>query len=112
MATVEECRIALDSLAARLVEADPDSRRRHTLDRSLSCHVRDLKVDFSGQLVDGVLQDVHQVADPAAKIKLTIGSDDLVSLMGGRLHVASAWASGRLKIDASVTDLLKLRKLF
>ena len=38
-------------------------------------------------------------------------SDDLVALLNGELPVASAWASGRVKLDASFLDLVKLRKL-
>ena len=34
-------------------------------------------------------------------------SDDLVALVDGTLHVASAWATGRVKIDAGVRDLLQ-----
>jgi putative sterol carrier protein len=39
-------------------------------------------------------------------------SDDLLKLVDGELNMASAWASGRVKIDASVFDLLKLRSVF
>ncbi len=37
--------------------------------------------------------------------------DDLVELVNGRLNFASAWASGRVKLEASILDLLQLRKL-
>lgn len=111
MATVEECRSALEGLAARLASVDVGARRRHSLDRSLSCQVTDLRVAFSGRLVDGTLRDLQQVADPAAKIKLATSSDDLLALTRGSLSFPRAWADGRLTIDASMFDLLKLRSL-
>jgi hypothetical protein len=40
-----------------------------------------------------------------------VDSDDLVSLANDELGAAKAWTSGRLKIDAGVFDLLRLRKL-
>jgi hypothetical protein len=109
MATVEECREALEKLAAQMDSADGAPGKG--LDRTLGCHVTDLGVDFRGRLRGGTLTDIEQAADPKAKIKLAATSDDLVALTGGELGFASAWASGRLKVDASVLDLLKLRSL-
>jgi hypothetical protein len=39
-------------------------------------------------------------------------SEILVALAGGRLNLISAWTSGKLKIDASIADLLRLRAPF
>ena len=38
-------------------------------------------------------------------------SDDLIALLAGELSPPTAWATGRLKVEASVLDLLKLRTL-
>lgn len=114
VASVEECRQALAHLTDRLSAVDPDVRRRHSLNRRLSCRVPDLDVTFVGQLKDGTLHDVCTVDDGSpveAQVRLTIASDDLVALTDGRLSFATAWARGKLKIDASMMDLLKLRTL-
>ena len=55
--------------------------------------------------------DLTDGEDPKAQIKLAVGSDDLLALVAGRLHFASAWAGGRVSVKASFGDLLKLRKL-
>ena len=47
-----------------------------------------------------------------AQIRLTMTSDDLLALVDGSLHLASAWATGRIKVEAGVRDLLKLRSIF
>jgi putative sterol carrier protein len=39
-------------------------------------------------------------------------SDDLVALVHGDLKMATAWATGRVKIDAGVRDLVRLRSIF
>jgi len=111
MATVEECRVALEDLAARLASVDEGVRRKHSLDRSLSCQITDLGVSFSGRLVDGTIRGLRQAPDPAAKIKIATSSDDLVALTRGSLSFTRAWSDGRLKIQASMFDLLKLRSL-
>jgi putative sterol carrier protein len=38
--------------------------------------------------------------------------DDLVKLVAGELNMAAAWATGRVKVDASVRDIIKLRSIF
>ena len=40
-----------------------------------------------------------------------MSSDDLVALTDGHLHFGKAWASGRLKLEAGLRDLLRLRKI-
>ena len=46
-----------------------------------------------------------------AQIRLTMTGDDLVRLVGGELHFAKAWGSGRVKVQASLRDVLRLRSL-
>jgi putative sterol carrier protein len=111
MATVEECREALSHFAGRMSSVDAGVKKKHAPDRALGCHLSDLEIDFRGRLVEGALIDIERALDPHAQIKLTLTSDDLVSLANGELSFTSAWASGRLEVDASVFDLLKLRSL-
>jgi hypothetical protein len=40
-----------------------------------------------------------------------MNSDDLIELTDKRLHFSHAWATGRLHLDASLRDLLRLRGL-
>jgi hypothetical protein len=110
MATVEQCRQALGDMAARL-GTDPEAAARVNLDRSLVCHLRDLDTYFHGQLRAGTIVDLADGDDPKAQIRLAIGSDDLIALVAGQLNFASAWASGKVSVKASLSDLLKLRKL-
>jgi hypothetical protein len=110
MATVEQCRQALDEIAAKL-SGDPAAASRVNLDRSLACRIRDLDVAFHGQLRGGSIDGMSDGDNPNAQIRLEVGSDDLLALVGGQLNFASAWASGRVSVKASFGDLLKLRKL-
>jgi putative sterol carrier protein len=111
MATVEDCRAALEKLAKRMADHAAASKQRLDFDRSIACRVTDLNVAFHGQLSGGEILGLTDGDDPRAKIKLTSSSDDLVALVNGQLNMTQAWTSGRIKIDAGVMDLLKLRKL-
>jgi hypothetical protein len=111
MATVEECEAALQAVAARLARTDAATRDRIE-ERTIACRILDLDVTFVGQLRDGGLHDIEQAAAPTDAVTLEMTSDDLIGLTDGRLKLAAAWATGRLKINAGMRDLLKLRSFF
>lgn len=118
MATVEQCEQALHGLAARLAERDR-SDSRHSLDRTLRCDIQDLGVRFAGRLRDGRLEEVRLLDGGAsgtdgaqAQVKLAMKSDDLIRLVAGDLNMATAWATGRVKVDAGMRDILRLRSIF
>ncbi|MGW3241453.1 sterol-binding protein [Streptomyces sp. NPDC001070] len=114
MATIEECRSALERLSENLARTEGDLRSAAALDRSLSCRITDLDITFVGRLADGRIHDVVTVQGPPperAQIRLTMAGDDLVALVDGELHFAKAWGSGRVKLEAGLRDLLRLRKL-
>ena len=111
MATIEDCEQALGQLADRLAANDA-ARRKVAFDRSLTCTIRDLDAIFAGRLKDGQLVDIRRAPSKEAQIKLSMSSEDLLALVDGRLKMASAWATGRVKIDASIRDMMKLRSLF
>ena len=111
MATMDDCLRALKGILGDLA-ANPAAKG---LDRSLSCRLTDLNEVVLGRLGSGAVRDLHVLphgpAVPKADIRLTMTSDDLVAMTDGRLHFGSAWASGRVKLEAGLRDLLRLRKL-
>lgn len=110
MASLQECEAALHQLSAIIAGSGDGTDRR--LRRSVCCRVTDLEAAFVGQLRDGDLQDIRQVEPPArGDITITTASDDLLALVDGTLGFGTAWTSGRVKIDASFMDLLRLRKM-
>ncbi|MGP3984475.1 SCP2 sterol-binding domain-containing protein [Streptomyces sp. KR80] len=114
MRTIEECGRALTRLSENLARADGDLRRAAALDRSLSCRITDLDVTFVGRLAEGHIRNVTSVPGPPperAQIRLTMASDDLIALVDGELNFAKAWGSGRVKLEAALLDLLRLRSL-
>jgi predicted lipid carrier protein YhbT len=110
MATVDECRTALEGLAEKLA-ANAEAQGRLDFERTLACRVPDLATAFHARLSGGRLLDLADGDDPKAKIALTAQSDDLVALLTGRLDVTRAIASRQISVKANPFDLLKLRKL-
>ena len=114
MASVDDCDAALRSLAVRLAAVDAETRNRYVVARTVACRVPDLDVVFLGRLDEQGLQEIRRAPaseKPDAQVRLAASSDDVIALVEGRLAVPAAWATGRLKIEASVLDLLKLRSL-
>ncbi|MEV7615696.1 SCP2 sterol-binding domain-containing protein [Streptomyces sp. NPDC089799] len=114
MATIEECRAALDQLSGNLARADEGVRGAAALDRSLSCHITDLDRTFTGRLDGGRIRVDGVASGPPrtkAEIRLAMTGDDLVSLVSGELNFARAWASGRIRLEAGFRDLLRLRTM-
>jgi hypothetical protein len=112
MASVEECEQALHRLAGRLQRADGATKGRIET-RSVACRLTDLSVAFAGTLRDGGLHDITLAPEsPKAQITLTMTSDDLLALGDGSLSLPSAWAGGRVRIDAGILDLIRLRSYF
>ncbi|WP_026415348.1 SCP2 sterol-binding domain-containing protein [Actinomadura oligospora] len=112
MANEEECRAALDKIAERLADVDEDKFARHVVERTISCRVPDLGLAYATRLHGGGLDPFQPTASPkSAQVKLTVASDDLIALAHDEISPAKAWAAGRLKIEASIFDLIRLRKV-
>ncbi|MFI1355324.1 SCP2 sterol-binding domain-containing protein [Streptomyces sp. NPDC020898] len=114
MATTEECRSALEKLSDNMAGANGDVREAAALDRSLSCRITDLDVTFVGRLQGGRIEVQDTLQGPPrekAEIRLAMTGDDLVAMVAGELNFAKAWGSGRVKLEAGLRDLFRLRKL-
>ncbi|MEZ5116505.1 MAG: hypothetical protein R2737_09585 [Candidatus Nanopelagicales bacterium] len=111
MATVEECRAAIEELARRLEPHGPQVRAHNLPDRTLGCTLLDLDVTFWGTLTDGALVDITDAPGPKPQIRLVMDSDDLIALTDGSLKFSHAWATGQVRLDASLRDLLRMRSL-
>ncbi len=111
MATLDDCRAALERLAGRLSSVGEDEEREHAFDRSISCHVPDLDTTFTGQLENGHIVGITTEDAPRAQIRLTADSDDLVAMTDANLSFGQAWLSGKVKVQAGVLDLIKLKSL-
>ena len=111
MAAIDECMTALQGILGPLAA----HKAAEGLDRSLSCRLTDLDQVVLGRLAGGSVRDLHAVPDddsvPRADIRLTMTSDDLLALTSGELSFAPAWAQGRVKLEAGLRDMLRLRAL-
>jgi len=112
MATIEQCEAAFAELAAMLAGADEAHRKKVDLHRTISARISDLEAVFEGVLKDGQLHGIQLVETAKTEITFSMTSEDLLKLTAGELHFARAWATGKIRVDAGIRDILKLRSLF
>jgi predicted DNA-binding ribbon-helix-helix protein len=114
MANREEVQRRLEGLIARLDESDRGTRNLAEAlpeARVLAVRVTDLEADFWTVLEDGRLGELREGEPDEAHIRIRAPSDTLVELIDGKGSLFSAYLAGAIRIDASVSDLLRLRKL-
>jgi hypothetical protein len=112
MKSAEECREALQKLAGRLSELSPGDRDQYFGNRSMSVTIPDLGITYATRL--GLGDDpVHEVGpdEPPADIRLTADSDEVTALSQQPMNIARSWMTGKIKIEASMKDLFRLRRL-
>ena len=108
MASQAECDAAFHGLAARLAQVPAEVRSKYVVDRTVSCRVSDLGVTWSGYLSEEGLVDIRTDDDRKAQVRLSVSSDDLLALIDGTLGVQKAVAMGKIRVQASPFDLLRL----
>jgi hypothetical protein len=114
LASKEEVEARLGELIDRLGENEEAARaigRSLPDPRILALHVTDLDLRYWTELVAGRLTPLETGEPAEVHIRITTSSDDLVGFVEGGVGLFSAYASGRIRIEASFSDLLKLRKL-
>ena len=112
MASKAEVERQLRALMARLDGNESNVRSAIPTRKVLRCQVPDLNTAWNSVVENGhVSQPTEAPSDGPADITLRVGSDDLVDLVEGRISFLSAFSSGKVKVDASIVDLLRLRSL-
>lgn len=110
MATVEEVEAVLDRLARRLERVDPSYRGMLPGRRTIEARFPDLEAVYHAVWRHGSVSGPYAgECDGRADIRIVLESDDLVAMSEGELDFARAYASSKVKLEASMTDLLRLR---
>ncbi|WP_300604625.1 hypothetical protein [Trebonia sp.] len=112
MSTAQECQEALQKLVGRLSELSPAERDDYFGNRSISVTIPDLGLTYVTKLGSGD-DPVREAVpgEPPADIRLTAKSAEVIALADSPMNIARSWVAGRIKIEASMKDLFRLRKL-
>jgi hypothetical protein len=110
MATVEEVERTVHALMRRLERIDPNYRSMMPSRRTIQAECPDLGLVYHAHWRDGRLSELHPgKPERRADIRVRVDSDDLMALANEDAEFRRAVNDGRVRIDASMTDLLRLR---
>ena len=104
----------LQALIDRLDEAGPDVHQRlagSVPSRVVQIELTDIDTTFWSEMEDGRMSGLTEGPTPDAEIRVTTDSQTLVDILDGRKSLLSSYVAGHVRIDASMADLLSLRKL-
>jgi hypothetical protein len=111
VATIQEVDDAIAMLLARLSQLDDGARSLMPTDRVIEARCPDLDYVRFARWRQGRLLMLEEPPDHRADIRISVRSDDLIAMVAGDLPFSRAYTSNRVRLDASMTDLLRLRTL-
>lgn len=114
MATKEEVGRAIERLMARLDGNEDNVRSAIPGRKVMGCYITDLDSGWYSVIEDGHVAPPIEEPPPGERVSvlLKLRSDDLIDLVEERMSFMSAFLSGKVRVDASFTDLLRMRTLF
>lgn len=109
MATLEQVEEVLLELLGKLGRVDDTTRAMLPSRRLIEARCPDLDLVRYAEWRRGDLELLADDPQRRPDIRLSVHSDDLLRIASGELPFSRAVASNRLRIDASMPDLLRLR---
>jgi hypothetical protein len=109
VATIEQVEATIMAFMGRLERIDPGFRAMMPTRRTIEAYCTDLGLIYHAYWRNGKLSELHDGPADRPDIRVSAHSDDLVLLSSGELNFRDAYTRQRVKIDASMTDLLRLR---
>lgn len=109
MASIDEVEQVLADLLARLGDVDDSTRALLPSHRTIEARCPDLDLVRHAEWRAGQIVLVDGPPDRRADIRISVLSDDLLDIASGDLPFGRAYAANKLRLDASMTDLLRLR---
>lgn len=103
--------LLVDAIARFNAKSDSDEKLRGTLDgitRKVQVEISD-EADYHFQLADCKIAGLESGAVEAPDVRISTDSATLSALMSKSLSPFKAYATGKLKVKASLTDLMMLR---
>jgi hypothetical protein len=115
VATRRQVEQKLRELIRRLDEADSGvhGSLSETLPESrvIEVTIPDLSEVYWTEMSGGRMHGLHRGAPESADIRVRVPSDHLVELIDGDTSLFSSFLGGQVQIEASFSDLMRLRKL-
>lgn len=112
MATLDQIQEVVDVAVEKFNQYPLADRKKYVPNRTFEILILDYDLAYRGQTKNGKIVGLELTEPgPRTDVRMVLSSDDMIALNEGELKFATAWASGRVRIDASIRDLLSMRSL-
>lgn len=111
MASPEEVEQVLTRLRLRFEQLNSQYRSMLPARRTVEADFPDLGVAYHAHWRHGELSALHPGPADSPDIRVECDSDDLLAMASGDLAFRKAYATDRVRVEASMTDLLRLRSV-
>lgn len=109
MASVEEVERVLTELLQRFRDVDDSTRALLPSRRTIEARCPDLDLVRHAEWHSGHIVLMDDAPERRSDIRISVRSDDLLDIASGELPFGRAYATNKVRLDASMTDLLRLR---
>ena len=110
MTTREDVEIELKKVYAKL-RSDEFTKHFKGWNKTMQYHFTDDNTFWHIRLIDGKPEEPKEGQVEKPEIGYSMSSTDFLSLMRGEVSGMKLYTSGKLKVKASMGDLMKLQKL-
>ena len=115
MATKKDVESKLRELIDRLGRAGPEAHgqlaRALPEARVIQMEVSEPQASYWTELSGGKLGKLHAGKSPDPDIRVTAKAEDLIAMIDGNRNLFSSYLAGHIRVQASISDLMALRKL-
>ena len=115
MATKKQVEGKLRELIRRLDQAGDEQQRQLAGalpdPRVIQIDVPDIEALYWTELADGKLRALHAGARDEWDMRVTADSDLLIAMIDGNRNLLTSYLAGHVKVQASLSDIMALRKL-
>lgn len=115
MSSIDACLDGFALINQRILERSQQERERRIDERTIAVVVPDLDTTFRLRLtaegLTGLTHHPTATAPDPAQVIVTVSGDDLVAVAEDRLSAKLALVTRRVKVSASLSDMLRMRSL-
>jgi SCP-2 sterol transfer family len=79
--------------------------------RVIEVFLPDLEETYWTRLNGGKMEALHHGTPDRSDMRIEAHSDDLIDVIDGRRSMFSSYVAGRVKVEASFADIMRLRRL-
>jgi len=110
MATKEEVRKGLESVAAKFEDAELKEHFKR-FSKKVQFVYSDLNLSYVMEISSGMVKELREGTVTRPDVVVTLESETFLAILNRETNALDAYSTGKIKYRGAMTDLLKLQRL-